>query len=184
MSMSLHPSNSWLLATAECPPGGHAGVSWGLCRHWAAQSQHRRNSSTWPKRWPLSPCAERQSQAACCGHTIASGPAWFLSGPDRMLRTPQPDSPATVRPPSGTQDSLCLRVSNAAFTTGKRKIPPPKKTFFNRWRLMAMKSSLLKNLHSFHSVSSTLKELGYRWWVSQHWLYKELHVLCLASEIP
>lgn len=65
---------------------------------------------------------------------------FFFLSPDRIQSpTSQTDRSSTVQPPSGTQDGLCLRVSNTSFRT--RKNSSPQKTF-NWWRLMSMRTSL------------------------------------------
>lgn len=91
------------------------------------------------------PCGSTSDLSAECPelacqsrHTITSGQHVSFEARQNTEST-QPDSSTTVQSPSGTQDGLCLHISNTSFRM--RKNSSPKKTF-NWWRLMAMRTSL------------------------------------------
>lgn len=74
---------------------------------------------------------------------------FFFSEPRQNTESNQPDRSSTVQHPSGTQDGLCLRVSNTSFRP--RKNSSPQKAF-NWWRLMSMRTSLRYSSPLFYHV--------------------------------
>lgn len=76
---------------------------------------------------PMTPLSAECPESGCQPrHTIMSGQ--YVSFEARQnTESTQPDSSTTVQSPSGTQDGLCLHISNTSSRT--RKNSSPKKTF-------------------------------------------------------